>query len=146
VASIQFFLLLVVNLASCSREQAAPPRKTEVGRKQGGGVSQSESNVAGLAQAWKKILGAMARRDEKIIRQLTTPAGLEALKRGVEGDHVMDFLERLGKGWQKCAIRWQRSEAPDRVECNVKPVTKESTVAFKRTEEGWKLDEWQPGM
>ena len=43
---------------------------------------KSSPNVAKPAQAWKDLLAAMAGRDEKRIRQLTTQAGFEAL--GVE--------------------------------------------------------------
>ncbi len=104
-----------------------------------------EPNAAEAAQSWKKLLGAMAARDEKRMRQLATRAGFESLEKAVAGDDRMHVFERLGKGWQEWETRWQHSTAPDRVECRMGPKAKEHLLVFKNTAEGWKLDEWSPG-
>jgi hypothetical protein len=103
-------------------------------------------NVAGPAQAWNDLSAAMAGRDEKWIRQLTTLAGFEALKRGAGDADLMHVFERWGKSRQELATRWQPSNAADRAECLLGPVDKEQVLVFKKTAEGWKLDEWHPGM
>jgi hypothetical protein len=109
--------------------------------------SKVELNVAGPAQAWNELLAAMARRDEKGIRQLTTPAGFEALKNGLAGGDVMDAFEELGKkAWRQLQVRWQPSKNRDRAECLVGPEAKEHTFVFRKTADGWKLDEWRPGF
>jgi hypothetical protein len=102
----------------------------------------NDPNVAEASQAWNELLAAMAGRDEKRIRQLTTPAGFEALKRVSNGDVVMHVFERRGEYWQRCGTRWRHLDGPDRVECSAGAEPKENGFVFKRTAEGWKLDKW----
>jgi hypothetical protein len=124
--------------------EPGPSRKMKAGGKQAAEV-KLEANAAEAAQAWKKLLDAMAGRDEKRIRELTTPAGFEALKKGFGNQDLMHVFERMGKYWQECETRWRHLDGPDRVECSVGPEEKEHGFVFKKTAEGWKLDEWYPG-
>ena len=109
------------------------------------GIHKVQPEAAEAAQAWKALLRAMALRNEKRIRQFTTRAGFESLENGVDGEDGMDVFKRLGEGWLEWETRWQHSDAPDRVECRLGTEPKEHLLVFKKTAEGWKLDEWQPG-
>jgi hypothetical protein len=102
-------------------------------------------NAAEAADVWSELLRAMAARNEKRVRQLTTRAGFDSLEKDAEGEDRMKAFERRGKVLQKWETRWQPSDARDRVECLLGPEEKEQGLVFKKTAEGWKLDQWTPG-
>jgi hypothetical protein len=106
---------------------------------------KDEPNAVEAAKAWRELLHAMAARDEKQMRQLTTHAGFETLEKAVAGEDRMRVFEELGKGWQEWETRWQHSDSPDRIECRLGPESKEHLLVFKKTAEAWQLDRWTPG-
>ena len=105
---------------------------------------KNDPKAAEATQAWNELVRTMRRRDEKGVRQLTTPSGFASLDKAVDGGHRIEVFERLGMGWQGWETRWRHSDAPDRVECRLGPEEKEHTLVFKKTAEGWKLDQWTP--
>jgi hypothetical protein len=94
---------------------------------------------------WQSLLRAMQRRSESDLKRLTTPKGLRSLERYWDkSEPRAEAWQRRGRGWAAWEVRWKKP-AKDRVEALLGPAAKEHGLIFRKTSEGWKLDEWLPG-
>lgn len=102
---------------------------------------------------WIALLEAMRNKDEQKIRELTTSKGCESL-RFAESDisKRLDFLQYLAGVWSdpEAELRWPDVAPHIKAEIGIDAMAqmgsglRVTTIGFKKTPQGWKID-WVAG-
>jgi hypothetical protein len=100
---------------------------------------------ASALDTWQRLLAAMRAGDLPAMAQLTTPAGMASLRKGVHDEPETTAFARWGKGWAAWGPpRWRKRSA-DRAEAALGPEAKAHGLSFIKSGADWRLDRWTPG-
>jgi hypothetical protein len=145
---MRYFLIIPTLLLLTLGFQNEKPRPAPPSKKPAPTVKQAQesglNNATPLA-AWRSLIAAMLKKDEKKITDLMTPAGMKCMKDlHVQIGDNLTFLEFLRFGaidMDKDELRWKK-QTKDTAKGNLGPVG--TPIYFKKTLQGWKFDKLVP--
>lgn len=105
-------------------------------------------NLETPEKSWESLLSALKTGSEEEVKKVTTENGFKSLIQRIspysETDPFGPSFKSWGEGWLNWKVRWlEKSE--DKAKANAGPEIKEHVFEFIRTENGWKMYNWQPG-
>ncbi|HLD36673.1 MAG TPA: hypothetical protein VJC37_08110 [Planctomycetota bacterium] len=97
-----------------------------------------------VEKSWHEFIAIMKTGDAEKVKAASTERGYNSLLDPYEKDNKKRFIS-FGTSWENYEIRWGKITR-NSVSASIGPPKVESPIEFIRTENGWKLDYWSPGM
>ena len=95
--------------------------------------------------AWQAVLQAMQAGDKTALAKATTAKGYKSLISDRAQEFTAENMRAYAANWANVPLRFDQ-QTESAASASLGPDSKPQGLEFLKTPEGWKLDQWRPGL